>query len=73
MTTLKRAIMAYMGARCEVRSQHKLPGKEELYNTVTLGFLWKKQDIDDAIEELLREKKLVQYGPYLSDHAIDVL
>lgn len=73
MSVLKRAILAYMSARCDVSSQHKLPGKEELYYTVTIGSLFKKQDIDKAVEELLEEKKLVIYGPYLSDHVIDVL
>jgi len=73
MSVLKRAILAYMSTRCDVSSQHKLPGIEELHNTVTLGMLFTKKDIDKAVEELLTDKKLVAYGPYLSDHAIDVL
>lgn len=73
MKTLHRAVLAYMGARCRVSSQHKLPGREELHETVTLGLLFSRKDIDDAIDFLLKEKKLVQYGPYLSDHVIDVL
>jgi hypothetical protein len=73
MSIVKRAIMAYMGARCDVSSQHKLPGREELYSTVTIGFLFTKHQIDSAVDDLVAEKRLLTYGPYISDHVIDVL
>lgn len=73
MITVQRAILSYMSTRCQVSSQHKLPGKQELYETVTIGFLFDRKTIDAGIEGLLSEGKLFAYGPYLSDHAIDVM
>lgn len=70
---IKRGILAYMNARCEVSSQHKLPCREELHGTVMLGGLFKKKDIDEALDDLISSGKIVSYGGYLSDHVIDVL
>lgn len=71
--TFERALLAYMGTRCDVSSQHKLPGREELYETVCLGFLWDRETIDRGVDKLLAEGRLFAYGPYLSDHEINVL
>lgn len=72
MTTIHRSILAYMSTRCDVSSQHKLPGKEELLHSVTLS-LFTQDKIIQAIDELIGAGKIFVYGPYISDHAIDVL
>lgn len=69
----KRAILAYMSTRCDVTSQHKLPTREEFYSTVILGDLFRRSVLDSSIDDLISEKKIHVYGPYMSDHAIDVL
>ena len=67
-----RALLSYMSERCKVRSQHKLPDRHELVNTVTarlVGVEWMEWAIDRALENgTIRE-----YGPYLSDREINVL
>lgn len=69
----ERAILAYMSTRCDVSSQHKLPVLEELYDTVTIGLLFSRETIDRTMVDLIARGKVFQYGPYLSDHVIDVM
>jgi hypothetical protein len=73
MNTVQRAIMAYMSTRCNVTSQHKLPSREELYNTVTIGLLFGRHQIDAAVDDLVSNKKLINYDGYISDRSINVL
>lgn len=75
---IKSCILGYMSTRCLVSSQHKLPTLEEFHSTQACGLLLKlglfdKDDVDKAFDELLEDKKLIMYGPYISDHTIDVL
>lgn len=65
-------MLAYMGTRCDVSSQHKLPGREELHSTVCLS-VWDHEKIDQAIDRMIGDGRIIAYGPYLSDHEIDVL
>ena len=68
----RRAILSFMESRCDVRSQHKLPGLDEILNTVTVEYIGKER-AKRIIDSLLADGTLIAYGPYLSDHAIDVM
>jgi hypothetical protein len=61
-----------MEARCDVRSQHKLPGMNEILNTTTVEYIGLER-AKRIIESLLADGTLIAYGPYISDHNIDVM
>ena len=65
-------VMSFMEARCAVSSQHKLPSDGEILNTEMARFLG-EEAVQLAITQLIRSGRLLRYGPYLSDHEIDVL
>lgn len=61
-----------MEARCDVSSQHKLPTKDEILGTLTAQALGVRS-VEVAIDSMLADGRLIQYGPHLSDRAIEVL
>lgn len=65
-------VLAFMGSRCAVSSQHKLPSLAEVLSLETTAFIG--VDVTRAaVERLIRVGRIIEYGPYLSDHEIDVL
>lgn len=70
--TAREAVMSYMGARCDVSSQHKLPTEAELLGTHFARFIGEGR-IRVAVGQLVRAGELRRYGPYLSDRVIEVL
>lgn len=70
---LDRLILAYMGTRCAVSSQHKLPGIQELQHSAGLSTFYDDVQIADTVDDMIKEGRLYKYGPYLSDRQIDVL
>jgi len=70
--TARDAVMSFMETRCAVSSQHKLPTEAEILSTRFAAFIGEGR-VKLALDQLLRAGKLTQYGPYLSDHTIDVL
>lgn len=77
-TILRKSLDGFMKSRCQVSSQHKLPGIEELLDTITVHHLKDFYGItDDNVREVV-EMNIAnglwfRYGPYLSDHPIDVM
>lgn len=69
---VKRAILSFMSTRCDVSSQHKLPGEEGLLSTALAGFVGEGR-VRTALSELLETGAIRRYGPYLSDRTIDVM
>lgn len=65
-------LLSFMSARCDVRSQHKLPSREELSSTV-MAELVGSDRIDRLVDEMIRDGTIIDYDGYLSDHQIDVL
>lgn len=65
-------VMSYMNTRCDVRSQHKLPTREELDNTM-LADLLGGDNVAKAVELGISRGQIIDYDGYLSDHPIDVL
>lgn len=78
LTMMKTSLAAFMSTRCNVSSQHKLPGIEELMDLTGIKHLkqfYQVMDLDILIhvEDMVAEGKWFRYGPYLSDHPIDVM
>lgn len=71
-SSVRGFVMSYMGSRCAVSSQHKLPGESELLASSAAEFVG-VQRVKDAIDQLIAMGQLRRYGPYLSDREIDVL
>lgn len=69
---VKRAILSFMSTRCAVSSQHKLPCEEDIMNTVMADFVGRER-LRIGLHELIASGAIRQYGPYLSDRAIDVM
>ncbi|RWQ35833.1 MAG: hypothetical protein EOS20_17315 [Mesorhizobium sp.] len=65
-------ILSFMGSRCAVSSQHKLPGLAEILGTVIVEFIGVER-AKTLIEKMIKDGRIIEYGPYLSDHEIDVL
>jgi hypothetical protein len=74
MLSLDRFLLSYMSSRCDVSSQHKLPTYSELRLVLD-----KYSDFLDVnklrptLDQMVVKGKLFKYGPYYSDHEIDVL
>jgi len=68
----RRALKSFMAARCDVSSQHKLPGEADILSTYTAACIGRDRT-RDLIQEMVQKGELIVYGPYLSDHAIDVM
>jgi hypothetical protein len=68
----KRALLRFMGSRCNVSSQHKLPTLDEILSTVTAEFIGVNR-VKRMVSAMLLDSRLIAYGPYLSDHEIDAL
>lgn len=65
-------VMSFVEARCAVSSQHKLPSDDEILNSEMARFLG-RDVVQLAVTQLIHSGRLLRYGPYLSDHEIDVL
>ena len=65
-------LLSFMSARCDVSSQHKLPGVEEILATVSAEMIGVERT-RKLINAMLKDGRLIAYGPYISDHEIDVL
>lgn len=70
--TARRAIFAFLSTRCDVSSQHKLPTEDELLNTTVAEFIGRGR-MKAMLDGMVRNGSVLRYGPYLSDHEIDVL
>lgn len=70
--SVMRGIMSFMSTRCDVSSQHKLPCEEDILETVFAEYIGKDR-VRAALRELIESGAIRQYGPYLSDRAIDVM
>ena len=70
--TAANVLLGFMETRCDVSSQHKLPTLTEILSTVTAKTIGTDR-VARIIDVLLAEGKLIRYGPYYSDHPIDVL
>ncbi|MFC5584488.1 hypothetical protein ACFPOD_05150 [Nitratireductor kimnyeongensis] len=68
----KKGILGYLSTRCDVSSQHKLPTVEDILSTWTAETIGRVRT-SSLVDELLQEGRLISYGPYISDHPIDVL
>lgn len=65
-------VSSFMEVRCDVSSQHKLPTKDEILGTMTAQALGLRS-VEAAIDAMLEDGRLIQYGPHLSDRKIEVL
>lgn len=65
-------VLSYMSARCDVRSQHKLPGRDELSSTVMAEVVGTSR-LTRIVDEMIQDGTLIDYDGYISDHPIDVL
>lgn len=76
MTTkiiIRSAIIGYLSTRCDVTSQHKLPGREEIRATIFAGLLGRDEVLAE-LDRMISEGRLILYGGcYISDRTIDVL
>ncbi len=70
--SIEGLVASFMEARCDVSSQHKLPTRDEILGTATAQALGARS-VDVAIDAMLEDGRLIQYGPHISDHAIEVL
>lgn len=66
------AILGYMEARCDVSSQHKLPGIDEIASTVFANFVGADR-VREIVDQMLKDGDLIDYDGYISDHQIEVL
>jgi hypothetical protein len=58
----------FLHERCKVSCQSKLPTESEV-KQIFVGLGARRQQIDEALKDI----ELFRYGPYISDHQIDVL
>jgi hypothetical protein len=58
----------YLRERCRVSCQSKLPTEVEV-RSVLISHGVKGKQVDEALKSI----ELIHYGPYISDHKIDVL
>lgn len=65
-------LLGFMSTRCDVSSQHKLPSVEEILGTWTAEIIGAERT-RKLIDAMLKDGRLIAYGPYISDHEIDVL
>lgn len=70
--TAEHGILAFMSSRCDVSSQHKLPGIEDILDTHMAKFIGPDRT-RKLIEAMLADGRLIAYGPYISDREIDVM
>lgn len=66
------AILSFMESRCDVSAQHKLPTMQEILSSATARIIGVEQT-RIVVEELVKIGVLVRYGPYYSDHDVEVL
>jgi transcriptional regulator with XRE-family HTH domain len=69
---IDQALAGFMGARCRVSSQHKLPVRGEILQTSWARF-FTAEEVEARIDAAVREGRLIEYGPYLSDRPNEVL
>lgn len=75
---MKVSLTSFMKSRCSVSSQHKLPGIEEILGTISMQHLKDFYHVtDDHVKEFVEMKvsngEWFRYGPYISDHPIEVM
>ena len=71
---MQRALLGYLNARSEVRSQHKLPTFDELIHSIWFTALdCNESDLQETLDRLVVEGRVWRYGPYYSTRQIDVL
>jgi hypothetical protein len=58
----------FLYERCKVSCQSKLPTESEV-KQIFVGLGARRHQIDEALKGI----ELFRYGPYISDHKIDVL
>lgn len=68
----RAAIVSFMETRCAVSSQHKLPTMDEILSTATAGLIGRERT-RELIAEMIDSGVLLEYGPHISDHDIEVL
>lgn len=66
------AILSFMSSRCDVSSQHKLPSLNEILDTFTAEYIGVERT-REMVNDMLADGTLVAYGPYISDHEIEVM
>lgn len=66
------AVLGFMAARCDVRSQHKLPSIEEITSTAFAEFICKER-VRALVFEMIADGRLINYDGYISDREISVL
>lgn len=65
-------LLGFMSTRCDVSSQHKLPTLNEILGTFTAEMIGVERT-KTLVASMLEDGRLIAYGPYISDHEIDVL
>lgn len=65
-------ILSFMSARCDVRSQHKLPSVDEIKGTVMAEIIGADR-ATQMVQSMIDDGTLIDYDGYISDHPIDVL
>lgn len=70
--TIRRGLLGFMAARCDVTSRHKLPTEAEILETAVASFLGLDRT-KVVLDDLVRSGMLRRYGPYLSDREINDL
>lgn len=66
------AITSYMETRCAVSSQHKLPTMDDILSSRTARIIGTDRT-QELVWELVGLGVLIRYGPYFSDHDVEVL
>lgn len=70
--TARASILSFMSSRCDVSSQHKLPSLEDILDTFMAEYIGFGRT-EDMVKDMLADGTLIAYGPYISDHEIDVM
>lgn len=69
---LRTCVRDFMSTRCNVSSQHKLPSREEILSAPCFS-AFGATALAQALDGLIDDGTFHVYGPYISDHEIDVL